>query len=89
MSTVNSIDLTSKQEALDPGLKAIQYYFMRNLDHARNARILFVFGEVKKNIFDFWQGTVKYTYFKTILSTVSAVKRDIFQTIRHLRHQCK
>ena len=49
MSKVNSIDLISKQEVLDADPKTIQYYFTGNLDHAGNARILFVFGEVKKN----------------------------------------
>ena len=70
---VDSIDLISKQEALDADLKAILFY--RNLDHARNARILFVFGEIKKSIFDSWQGTVKYTYFKTILPAASVINR--------------
>ena len=48
MSKVNSIDLISKQEALDVDPKAIQYYF--TLDHAENARMLFILGEVKENI---------------------------------------
>ena len=53
LSKVNGIDLISKQEVLDADPKTKQYYFTRNLDHAGNARILFVFGEVKKNVFDF------------------------------------
>ena len=53
LSKVNSTDLISKEEALDTDPKAIQYFFIRNLDHARNARVLFVLGEVKENIFDF------------------------------------
>ena len=53
LSKVNSIDLISKQEARDGDPKAIHYYFTQNLDHAGNAKMLFVFGEVKKNIFDF------------------------------------
>ena len=48
LSKVNSIDLISKQEALDVDPKAIQYYF--TLDHAENARMLFILGEVKENI---------------------------------------
>ena len=52
-SKVNSTDLISKEEALVTNPKAIKYYFIRNLDHARNARVLFVLGEVKENIFDF------------------------------------
>ena len=47
LSKVSSIDLISKQEALDVDPKAIQYYFTRNLDHAGNARMLFIVGEIK------------------------------------------
>ena len=53
MSKVNSIDLiggNKRQEAFDIDSKAIQYYFTRNLDHAGNARMLFILGEVKENI---------------------------------------
>ena len=50
LSKVNSIDLISKQEALDFDPKAMQYYFTRNLDHAGNAEMLFILGEVKENI---------------------------------------
>ena len=50
LSKVNSIDLISKQEALDVDPKAIQYYFTRNLDHAGNARVFFILGEGKENI---------------------------------------
>ena len=52
LSKVNSIDLISKQEALDVDRKAIQYYFTRDLDHAGNARVLFILGEGKGNIKD-------------------------------------
>ena len=53
LSKVISIDL-SKQEALDADPKAIQQIiFTRNLDHAGNARMFFVAGEVKENILDF------------------------------------
>ena len=83
MSIVNSIDLISKQEAPDADLKVIQYYFTRNLDHDRNARILFVFGEVKKKFFDFCQGTVNYTYTKTILPAVSVINR--WHKVLHFR----
>ena len=65
--------MISKQEALDADSKAVQYYFTRNLDHAGNARMLFIFEEVKE--IDFWQGTVKYSYFKTILPVLSVIKR--------------
>ena len=64
----------SKQEALDADPKAIQQItFTRNLDYAGYARMLFVLGEVIENIFDFWQGTVKYSYFKIILPVVSVI----------------
>ena len=53
LSKVSSIDLISKQEALGTDPKAIQYYFIRKLDHAGSARMIFVLGEVKENIFDF------------------------------------
>ena len=53
LSKVNSIDLISKKEVLGTNPKAIQYYFIRNLDHAGSARMLFVLGEVKENISDF------------------------------------
>ena len=50
LSKVNSLNLTSKQEALDANPKATQYYFTRNVDDGGNARMLFVLGEVKENI---------------------------------------
>ena len=53
LSKGNSIDLISKQEAPDADSKAIQYYFIRNVNHAGNERMLFVLGEVKENIFNF------------------------------------
>ena len=53
LNKVNSINLIIMQEALDADPKAIQYYVTRNIDHAENARMLFVLGEVKKNIFNF------------------------------------
>ena len=54
----------SKQEAFDSGPKVIQQnIFTRNLDHAGNPRMLFALGKRKENIFDFWQGTVKYSYY--------------------------
>ena len=77
MSKVNSIDLISKQQALDADPKVMQYYFTQNLDHAGNGGMLFVLGEVKENILDFWQGTVDYSYFKTILPFVSVINRHI------------
>ena len=73
MSKVNSIDL-NKQEALGADPKIIQQNIItRNLDHVGNPRIHFVLGEVKENIFDFLQGTVKYSHFKTILPVVLVI----------------
>ena len=73
---VNSIDL-NKQEALDADPKAIQQISLtRNLDHVGNERMLFVLGEVKENNLDFWQGTVKYSYFKTIVSVINSCYKE-------------
>ena len=47
--------------------------FTQNLDPAGNARRFFVLGEIKWNISDFWQVTVKYGYFKTTLPAISVV----------------
>ena len=77
MSKVNSIDLICKQEALNGDPKAIQYYFTRNLDHAGNERMLFFPEKWKENIFDCWQGTVKYSFFKAILPVVQPLTGDV------------
>ena len=36
---------------------------------------LLFLAEVKENIFNFWQGTVKYSYFKTILPVVPVINK--------------
>ena len=54
-----AVDL-SKQQALDADPKAIQQInFTANLDRAGNTRFYFILEEVKENIFQFSQGTVK------------------------------
>ena len=54
-----AIDL-SKQQALDPDLKAIQQInFFGNLDRAGNITMLFIIKEAKETILDFSQGTVR------------------------------
>ena len=56
---VIAIDL-SKQQALDPDLKAIQQInFFGNLDRAGNITMLFIIKEAKETILDFSQGTVR------------------------------
>ena len=70
---VNSIDLISKQEALNTNPRRLQYYFTWKLDHDGNLRMLFVLREVKENIFDFWQGTVNCSYFKIRLPVPSVI----------------
>ena len=51
---------SSKQQALDADLKAIQQInFAANLDRAGNTRIYFILEEAKETVLDFSQGTVK------------------------------
>ena len=53
------IDL-SKQQALNADLKAIkQTNFTANLDRDGNTTMIFITGEAKETILDFYQGTVK------------------------------
>ena len=48
----------SKQHAPDP--RAIQQInFNTNLNRAGNTTTFFIIEEAKKNVFGFWQGTVK------------------------------
>ena len=50
----------SKQQALDPGPKAIQQNdFTEKLDRAGNARIYFILEEAKETVLEFSQGTIK------------------------------
>ena len=67
---VIAIDL-SKQQALDPDLKAIQQInFFGNLDRAGNITMLFIIKEAKETILDFSQGTVRAlfnVYFLSLL----------------------
>ena len=54
-----AVDL-SKQQALDADPSAIQQInFTANLDRAGDTRVYFILEEVKENILDFSQGTVK------------------------------
>ena len=55
-----AIDL-SKQQALYADPRAIQQInFTENLDRAGNTRIYFILEEVKKTVFEFSQGSVKF-----------------------------
>ena len=54
------VDL-SKQQALYADPKAIQQInFTENLDRAGNTTIYFILEEVKKTVFEFSQGSVKF-----------------------------
>ena len=54
-----AVDL-SKQQALDPDLKAIQQInFTANLDKAERTRFYFILEQTKETVFEFSQGTVK------------------------------
>ena len=54
-----AIDL-SKQQGLDADPRAIQQInFTANLNEAGNTRFYFILEEVKENVFEFLQGTVK------------------------------
>lgn len=50
----------NKQQVPDANRKATQHIiFMRNLERAGNAAMLFILKEVKESILDFSQGTVR------------------------------
>ena len=54
-----AVDL-SKQQALDSDTRAIQQFsFTANLDRAGNRRIFYILEEVKENILEFLERTVK------------------------------
>ena len=54
------VDL-SKQQAFYADPKAIQQInFTANLDRAGNTRIYFILEEVKKTVFEYSQGSVKF-----------------------------
>ena len=54
-----AVDL-SKQQALDPDLKAIQQInFTANLNRAGRTRFCFILEEAKETVFEFPQGIVK------------------------------
>ena len=54
-----AVDL-SKQHALDADPEAIQKInFTKNLKRAGNTRFYFIIQDVKENVFEFSQGTVK------------------------------